>query len=282
MPDLGAATLTASWTPEPLAVTASVAADGDKLAMTVVNNSQVEFWAWGIGYSGSARAATGVLEPGRSDTVTLSSNAGFMEGGSAIGDAVMSRANGFWDDSDWQKVWPLAETAAREEAAALRAGPYFFGYTDDLTTTVTVDGRAEEAHGPSLVIIPVDLPVGFATDRGGASIIQVVGADWVDWYPGWLYASGADAIEFRFAVEPGATGEAKVTSQGAQLPSVATLEVYSWSRGDFDGYEWGEAFPLAGHVSPRGELMARIVFEPAEWSDLNLPDNSLTLSMEAS
>lgn len=282
MPDLGAATLTASWTPEPLAIAASVEADGDNLALTVANNSPIEFWAWGIGYSGSARAAAGALGAGQSDTVTLSSNAGFMEGGSAIGDAVMSRANGFWDETDWQKVWPLAETAAREEAAALSAGPYFFGYTDDLTADVTVDGHDEEAHGPSLVIIPIDLPDGVAADRGGARIVRVVGADWVDWYPGWLYASGADALEFRFEVDPAAGGEAKVTAQGGQLPSVATFEVFNWTSGEFDEYGWRDAFPLADHVSPLGELMARIVFEPAEWSDLNLADNSLTLSMEAS
>ncbi len=279
MPDLGAATLQASWNPEPIALTTDIVADGDDLKLTVGNASPFEFWAWGIGNSGAAQAAPGTLGREQSDSVTLRAIGVNPGGGSPIGDAVMSRGNWGWDEEPWEKVWPLGETAGRQEAATLSAGPYFFGYTDDLTADVLVDGDIEQVHGPALVIIPLDLPDGVAEKRGVAEIIQVVGADYVDAYPGWLYASGADAIEFRFDVAPNSDGQARVGNQFADLPGVVSFEVYNWQSREFDEYQWLGEFPLIDHVSPSGDLMARVSFEQTQFSDLNLPDNSLTLSM---
>jgi hypothetical protein len=282
MPDLGAATLQAAWNPEPIAVTADLVADGDDLKLTVVNRSPFEFWAWGIGTSSSAVAAAGTLARDQTDTVTLGASGVRPGGGSPIGDAVMSRGNWGWDEEPWDKVWPLGETAGRQEAATLRAGPYFFGYTDDLTADVVVDGHVEQAHGPALIIIPLDPPDGVVLSRGVAEVIQVVGADFVDSYPGSLYASGADAIELRFGVTPDSDGQARVDNQFANLPGVAGFEVYNWQSGEFDEYQWLKEFPLSGHVSPTGELMTRVSFEQTQFSDMDLPDNSLTLSMVSS
>jgi hypothetical protein len=278
MPDLGAATLQAVWSPDPVAVTADLVADGDDLKLTVANHSPFEFWAWGIGTSSSARAANGALGLEQTDSLTLRVTGVGPTGGSPIGDAV-SRGDWGWDEEPWETVWPLAETAGRQEGATLRAGPYFFGYTDDLATDVLVDGHIEHAQGPALVIIPLDPPDGVVLRRGVAEVIQVVGADFVDSYPGSLYASGADALELRFYVAPNSEGQARVNNQFANLPGVASFEVYNWQSREFDEYSWLKEFPLSGHVSPTGDLMTRISFEQTQFSDMNLPDNSLTLSM---
>ena len=167
----------------------------------------------------------------------------------------------------------------------MRSHPVFFGFTEDLTTKVIVDGATEEAHGPSLVIIPLELPDGGAAAVDTtADIIRIVGANSVDSYPGWLYAMGADALELRFEVASGAAGEARIVYEGGgQLPNLSGFEVYNWRSGVFDPYQWSGAFPLDGHVSVSGELMARLSFDQNGFNDeLDLPDNSMTLSVEAS
>jgi hypothetical protein len=131
--------------------------------------------------------------------------------------------------------------------------------------------------------LPLDLPPGAVEATGVGEIIQIAGADFVDSYQGgWVYASGADGLDLRFTVAPDATGDARVRRQGGHLPGVDAFEVYNWQTRVFDEYQWLQDFPLDGHVSPVGEVMARVTFETSEFSDLDFPAGALTLSMEGS
>ena len=285
LPNLGAATATARWSPEPIAIRAEVEADATSITATMHNDSDLSFWAWGIGGGTAARAGTGPLDPGQSGTATLRIGAGFAEGGSAIADAILSQGN--WNFSGggpdpWMRVYPLSETMSRQEARVLQKGPYFFGFTDDLTAEVAVDGMSEVAHGPSLVVIPLDAPAFLGRSQDSGEIVRIVGASFVDSYPGWLYASGADAVELRFQVRPGAVGEAKISNRSGNVPAVEILEVYNWESGSFDSYPWLGDFPIDGHVSSTNELMARIVLAGGQFNDLDLPTGALTLSVGSS
>lgn len=288
LPNLGAATVSATWRPEPVALTAAVEVDDDKFTANIFNASQLEFWAWGIADGSSATVGSDPLQPGGSDTISLRpSAAGFNEfgpGGSIIADSVLSQRNWEWDGSNdpWQKVWPLADAMSRREGTILQAGPYFFGYTDDLVAEVAVDGGTESAKGPTLLVIPLEVPASVSPTQQPGEIVQIVGADFVDAYPGWVYASGADAIEMRFEVAAGTTGNVTIKRQGGHLPGVEHIEVYNWQARQFDEYDWPGDFPLNAYVSPTRELMARIVLTQADFNDMELPTGSLTLSMESS
>ena len=284
LPSLGAATLTATWQPSVIPISASVAATEAGLTMDVRNDSQFEFWAWGFGQGSTATASIEPLVPAESGSLELRSNVGVFEGGSMIADAVMSRGGWDWDgERTWQVVWPLSETVMRQEGATIRAGAFFFGFTDDLVAEVLVDGGSEVAHGPTLLVIPLELPPAAAGASGAGDVVQITGADFVDSYQsGWFYASGADGIDLRFGVAPDAAGEAKVQRQGGHFPGVELFEVYNWQTRTFDVYPWLQSFPLAAHVSPVGEVMARVTFETSEFSDLDYPAGALQLSVETS
>lgn len=285
LPNLGAATVSATWNPAPIPLRAAVEADDAGVTATMFNDSGLGFWAWGIGDGSAAKAAPGPLDPGQSGSVTLQPGVGFSQGGGVLADAVLSQGDWDWELSGpdpWQRVWPLSEAMFRQEARLLQSGPYFFGFTNDLVAEVAVDGSAEQAHGPALVVIPLDVPAFTGSATGAGEILQIVGADFVDGYPGWVYASGADALELRFRVPPGAVGNAKILSQGGRLPGVEALEVYNWEAARFDEYPWPGDFPVDSHVSPTNELMVRIVLTGGDFSDMELPTGSLTVSVESS
>jgi hypothetical protein len=284
LPNLGAATATATWTPSPLAIRAEVDVDDDNLTATLHNDGDTSFWAWGIGTSSTARAARDPLDPGQSGTISLNPEAvGFNEGGGMIADAVMSQ--GTWDWSGprdpWQRVWPLSESMFWQEPRVLQSGPYFFGYTDDLVVEVAVDGYREVADGPALVVIPLDAPL--SIDTGGAGeIVRIVGANFVDSYPGWVYASGADAVEFLFRVDAGARGDTTISNRNGHIPNVEKVEVYDWDDGRFDEYPWPGGFPVEDYLSPANEVMVRVVLADGQFNDLDLPTSGVRLSTRSS
>lgn len=285
LPNLGAATATARWNPDPIALRAEVEVDGNDLTATMHNDGNVSFWAWGVGDATTARAAADPLDPGQSGSVKLRPGAQFLEGGSMIADAVMSQGNWDWSGrgpDPWQRVWPLSETMARQEAGVLQSGPYFFGFTDDLLVEVAVDEHQETARGPALVVVLLDAPPSWGGSKGAGDIVRIVGANFVDSYPGFVYASGADAIELRFRMSRGADGIARINKRGGNLPGVELLEVYNWQTGRFDGYSWPGDFPVESYVSPTGEVMVRIVFTDGQFNDLDLPTGGIALSVASS
>lgn len=277
LPNLGAATATAMWNPPPVNLAFDVQQDGNALVATAHNDSALSFWAWGIGGASSAIAARGPLEAGQSGDVRLVDNQQSF-GGSMIADAVFSSGRINWDVSGRDpgiKVWPLAEAMSRSEPGILNA-PYFFGYTDDLVTEVLVDGLNEQARGPSLVVIPLDVPATTAS-AGVAQVIEVVGADFVDGGAGWMYAHGAESLHLRFLLGPDMTGDLELVNRAGHLPGVEGMEVYNWASESFDEYEWPSDFPATSHISPTGEVMIRILLTGGDFSDIELPAGGIVL-----
>lgn len=277
--NLGAATVSTTWRPEPIAIRAEVVADGDKLSATIHNDSQLSFWSWGIGSGAAATAATEPLVSGTSEAVVLRAAINqFNEGGSAIAEAVMSQRR--WDqggEDDWRRVWPLAETMARQEPDVVRDGPYFFGYTDGFEASVAVDGSPIKAGGPTLIVIPLDVVLPVAANPVG-EIVRISGANFVDAYPGWLYASGADSVEVKFTVAAGTAGEVKLLHSQGMPFNVQELEVFNWGTGEFDRYDWPGNFAATDYISPTNELMVRLF--PGS-NDFEMPTNALTIAVGA-
>ncbi len=280
LPNLGAAAATAGWRPGPIPLAFDLQADeGRALTVQVSNDSDLSFWAWGIGEASSARAAPGPLEAGQAQTLAFDTNSSFVGvGGGVIADAVFNARNFEFDGprDPWLRVWPLAEAMTRNEATVLAGSPFFFGYTDDLVAELQVDGDEERAAGPSLVVIPLE-----AAGRGAsarlAEVIEVVGADFVDAGSGWMYAHGAEALHLRFRVGADAAGDLKLVQREGHLPGVEGIEVYNWESGVFDAYGWPATFPAASHVSPVGEVMLRVLLPGGEFSDMDLPTGGLLL-----
>ena len=106
----GAATATVGWSPDRVPLRAEVVVDGNNLTATLHNEGDISFWAWGVGNSTTARAASGPLDPGQTGTATLRGGLqGFNQGGGLIADAVLSQGNWDWSGGGpdpWQRVWP--------------------------------------------------------------------------------------------------------------------------------------------------------------------------------
>lgn len=282
LPSLGAAALSAMWHPPAIPLSLDAELDGATVVATVTNDSDLEFWAWGIGSGRSAKAKRGALAPGQTATVKLKPGKRFDRGGGAMAEAALRQVNREWNGpgDPWQITWPLSSAMFRQEAGILADGPFFFGFTNDLEAEVAVDGTSESAHGSALVVVPLDVDTVTGDSNQTGEIVQVVGANFVDAQPGWLHASGAHAIEVRYIVF-GAAAKVTLGQSAGRFPAIKTVQVYNWETGLFDDYPWPGDFPVEGHTSATGELMVRIVFADDGNRDLNLPTGALTFTLEA-
>ena len=135
-----------------------------------------------------------------------------------------------------------------------------------------VDGKAAASPGRSLLVVevPDDGSVLAARTSVRPRLLAVDGSSSVEQYYEEIFAYGAEAVYFHYAVPDGVTG-GKI-SPG--FTSLSVSEVYDWTRGAFVEFEWGDPLDLIEVTSPTGEVVIRAGRD----ADSQFFDEPLTLS----
>lgn len=254
---LGTATAMAYWTPDRAPLSVVVDREGDGLGVTITNESEWDFWTWGLVSGTSASAGDRRLTPGSSGSVVL--EAGF------VGDPFQPpmidaffRNGGFVDgmDDPWTRLWPLAQAAGQLAPEVYTDGPFVYGYTDDMPLALTVDGSTNAATGPALVIVP--LTQNLTVDAGSASgrLLGVDGADWIEGGGFEQFIGGAEAVYLSYRVPVGASPIDIVDNFSGGMNR--TYAFYDWGAAEFVEVAGSNNLDLANYRSPTGELVMAI------------------------
>ena len=114
-----------------------------ELVVDVTNDTDLEYWAWGVVATGRAQVAPEALTVGGSGRAeVVPGQSGFNEFGS-LGDAVI-QARQLWNDPF---IWSKLNLGFTADAMLDGINTYFFGFTDQLTIPIELDGRAVEVAG---------------------------------------------------------------------------------------------------------------------------------------
>ena len=254
---LGAAGLSSRWR-EPGASTPEVRAstDGNRLLVDVTNTTDLNFWTWGVVARGRISLDSEPLAPATSaDQAVVPGQTGFNEFGT-VGDAVINQLQ-LWDDPFiWNRLGTLSQVAASmiegEDA-------YVFGFTDELSVPLQIDGDQAQAEGTSLVIVPIDL-AGLLAEDDGASLtsrlLDAENASFIDFGPGYVYIQGTEAL-VGWELPPATTRNPTLAVNGNFGQPPAALDMYDWNGRQFVPVAANEEIDLARFRNERGEVMLR-------------------------
>ena len=257
LPNLGAGSATATWSPEGEPFSVEVGIDEDQqFEFTVTNQTDMEYWYWGVVYGSEGTSGPGNLGPDQpTGTALLRVNVNGEQFESPMLEAFWSQG-GFIDGRDEQSLWPLAYAAGALEFPQGSTDAYVFGFTRDYELALDVDGKPTTASGPTLIIQPIDVP-DLELDLGVASaeILAIEGADFVDGNGFQLYIGGAEAVYLSYRVPPGVDQVMFQDVWGGGLQQ--TFALYDWAAGEFTEID-PASVDLTAFRGPTGEVVAEI------------------------
>lgn len=265
LPRLGAGTAEALWSPEMDELSARLSRTGENLELRVANGTPWRFWAWGMAHGSSASASAALLEPGREGTLSLRLDAVREPFEPPLMMAVMEKIGhepgGVAGPDPWRRLGPLAFTLTEMAPELMSAGPFFFGYTDDLAYQVGIDGRPEAATGPSLVVVPLDLSDEEVLEMGRATpqVLALEGASRVEGAAMQIFAPGVEAVLLRYQLPAVPPGQLSISRGGPGFGfRVESAQAFDWGAGQFREVGWPATFPGEGLFSADGELVVRL------------------------
>ncbi|MGQ0848303.1 MAG: hypothetical protein ACT4OP_04180 [Actinomycetota bacterium] len=230
-------------------------ASDNRLKIDVNNQTPHEFWAWGLVGRGRVTVAPQALAPGEAGGVSvLPGQSGANEFGS-VGDAVINSRNLWNDPFIWNKLGALSYAAS---SLLAQYDSYFFGYTDQMSVSVIVDGREVKAPGSTLVLIPVDAGAIFGSQAGSvtAHLISTGDASWVDIGPGYLSVSTQQmTIGWEVPQDIATDPTLAVSNMFGEIPRV--LEAYNWDADAYEEVLGGQSLDLGLYRSPVGQVLVR-------------------------
>jgi hypothetical protein len=240
--------------------------------VVVDNDTDLDFWGWGVMRGGSAVVARSDLEA--TGTGQVAAPGGVNQFGFGFIDALINERQ-LWDDPDRSNgLWALGPVLTSE---ADDSSVYFVGLTDDYQPSVSVNGAASNVPGPTLVLIRV----GNATEAGGgptsigATVVGTGFINWLDW--GAQHVVATDELTVVFSLpDPSKTAVFRDTQQFG-MPANAYL-AWDWSSGEFAEIDRGEPLPVS-MVSADGQVFVRLVGE--EFGDNPFSPDSLSLELGA-
>ncbi len=253
---LEAATVLGAWTPIGAPLAASVEPDGNGFRVSITNNSDWTFWAWGVasGFDVAGRSAD--LEPAESAETTLR-----LTGTGDPWEPPMARValQGNFDISSrdpWEVVYPLSNhlgSAFRDDLG----GIYLFGFTDDIGIDFEVDGDPVEGTGTSLVVVPLDAAI---LDQGSVvtgELVYADGAQWVEPSGFSMFIGGANAVYLRFLAPDGVTSG--TIEEGFNNGFNNEFAIYDWDAGEFVELDALDTFSGPSLLTPGGEMLVRLM-----------------------
>lgn len=256
-----------------LGVTATI--EGRQINLDIDNQTDADFWFWGVGSGLSATGGSGELGAGQ--TASLSVRPGIQQDPwqAPMASAYWNRGGGFFGDGNevWQIIEPLGREVGRNDRRVFQGEPYFFGYTDDLTYDVTVDGRTVESRGPALIIVPVGFTDAdtYTLGQVSAELLATSGQDFVE--EGFApFIVGADEVFIRFSPPSGVSEASVLVANPFGGPAnQADVAVYDWAAGVFVDVvdivgNRVERFPIGPYLHPTGELLVKL--EPSDFGEI--------------
>lgn len=239
--------------------------------VTVANDSDLDYWGWGVVGGGRTLVAASHLAPGGDGSIRLG-RANSQPGFSFI-DAVVNGLQ-LWDDPERSNsLWPFAQvlTSSIDEGWW-----YFVGMTDDYQPDVTVNGARPVMPGTTMVLVRV---ADAGPDPGGAGSVgaEVVGTgfiNWLDWSNQRVIATDELTVGFLLP-DPGVAPRLRDTLQFGAAPD--QYLAWDWASGEFTGIDRDEV--LAGNmISPDGQVYVRLMGQ--ELGDNPFSPDSLSLEWD--
>jgi len=251
---LGSGAISANWTPgeAPMAVTLEDT-DGNLIA-TVTNSGETEFWAWGVVSGANGSRGTGALSPTDEATITVPPNGDGEIFESPIVEAFFAEG-GFFDERE-QVIWSLPYAA---QTMNIDPTTYLWAFTSDFKLDLEVDGSAQAAHGPSLIIVAIDAPAASAaSSQTTGDILAIDGADFVEAGGPQVYIGGAEAVYLSFQV-PRGIETVDLRDNWGGGPGGSTFEMYDWEKAVYVELDGLNDIDIAPYRGPAGELVIGIL-----------------------
>ncbi len=253
---LGSAGLQSSWQPESGSLPeVSFSASDQELLATVTNSSPYSFWAWGVVAKGRVSLASEPLEPGGSGSESVAPGIAGQQDFGSVGDAVINERQ-LWNDP---YIWNRIATLGNAGSWFLDGdNSYFFGFTDDLTLPIALDGRTLEASGSTLVLVPVDLQATVPVEQSISisHLVDAGNASWVDYGPGYLAIQTRQmTVGWDLPTSLDRTPILEVTNMFGEIPG--HLEIYDWSADAYEAISPGDQIDLERHRNLKGEVFLR-------------------------
>jgi hypothetical protein len=249
---LGAAGVQGWWNPV-AAQTPDISAelDGTELVVEVTNDTDLEYWAWGVVASGRAQVAPEPLTgggTGRAEVVPGRSGANEF---GTLGDAVI-QARQLWNDP---YIWSKLNLGYTADAMLEGSNTYFFGFTDEMTLPIQLDGRAVEVSGTTLIVVPIESAIG-ALGSATSNLLDTGEASWIDFGPGYLSLSTDEmTVGWNLPTSPQEDPRLEVSNMFGEVPR--RLDAYNWATSSYDEVSAGDTLNLDLYRNAIGDVMVR-------------------------
>ena len=248
---LGAAGVQGWWNPgASTSPDVTAAMENQELVVEVSNDTGLEYWAWGVVARGRAQVAPEGLAPGENGRTEVVPGSGPSEFG-ALGDAVI-QARQLWNDPF---IWAKLNLGFTADSMLQGVNTYFFGFTDQLTIPVEVDGRSMDVAGTTLIVIPIES--GPESDGAATSHLLNTGdASWVDFGPGYLSLSTAEmTVGWNLPSDSQSDPSLEVSNMFGEIPR--RIDAYNWTTSSYDEVVVGDVLDLDLYRNDIGDVMVR-------------------------
>ncbi len=249
---LGAAGVQGWWNPvASQAPDVSATMSEAELVVDVTNDTDLEYWAWGIVATGRAQVAPEPLivgGTGRAEVVPGRSGANEF---GTLGDAVI-QARQLWNDP---YIWNKLNLGYTADAMLDGSNTYFFGFTDQMTVPIQLDGRAVEVAGTTLIVVPIESAIG-SLSSATSQLLNTGEASWIDFGPGYLSLSTDEmTVGWNLATTSQGDPSLEVNNMFGEVPR--RIDAYNWTTSSYDEISAGDTLDLNLYRNAVGDVMVR-------------------------
>ena len=249
---LGAAGVQGWWNPVgSQAPEIDAVMEESELVVDVTNDTDLEYWAWGVVAGGRAQVAPEPLTVGGQGRAELvPGRSGTNEFGT-LGDAVI-QARQLWNDP---YIWSKLNLSYTADAMLEGSNTYFFGFTDQMTVPIQLDGRGIEVSGTTLIVVPIESPTG-SLGSATSKLLNTGEASWIDFGPGYLSLS-TDEMTVGWNLPTIAQGDPslEVNNMFGEVPR--HIDAYNWTTSSYDEISAGDTLNLDLYRNAVGDVMVR-------------------------
>ncbi len=271
LPQLGAAGIQAAYAADPALFPEVSVADGQ---VVVTNSTPFTFWAWGVTDGTTTQVSPASLRPGETSALGLGDAAAFEPGfGAVVADAVIQTLQLWEEPRAFERIYPLTEAASWLDLPPA----YVFGFTKDPEVELSIDGKAADVTGETLVVVPVD--IGTAASVTG-EVVSVPDVGFIDRGPGFLMI-GAAEVTLEFRLPDGVASDPELVLVNSPFTPPQTVEAWDWTAGSFVDVDLRRPLERSRFVDPSGMVVVKMGRGSENFQGEPLSPTSLRLTWES-